>query len=180
MTVHGKPKRTPPRKPKNDQTLLHHHTWQTILNTINRSTLALREISVSEDDMPDAIGQCRAIEKKLADWRLSMTSETPAGIVGEKFHSVSKAKPVKRSYNTDGLLVAMMHVPDVDDGMHALRIYRSLDAVRLTWRWTEVKSALAVHRIPLTIAQQEVRDGDAELVGEIRDTEVKIEEIERD
>jgi len=116
----------------------------------------------ADSRVPDILGEVRALEVKLAEWRRSLRAETP-DVGGEKYKLETTRKAV-RSYNTAAILYAVNPDPGV-----ALRELRQYDAVRLQWRWSELKKFFSLTGRELRVVPREVLETgeiDAPMVGE--------------
>lgn len=116
---------------------------------------------VPGDQVVDTIGRVRVLEIKLAEYRRGLETETVSGDVGEQYR-VTESRSARRTYNTDGLLAAF---GGADEGLRKLM---DCDAVRLTWRWSELQTAAQHYDVTLAIAKHEIEDGDPDThVGEV-------------
>ena len=134
---------------------------------------ALEEDPIPEAELVDAVGAIDYLIKQLRTIRNGLLAETPPKAKGLNYRAVESRKAT-RTYNTQGLLAKMMERLDTD-AAGAVRYLMEHDAVRLTWRWTELKDVS--HRVGLTmvVAPREIEDGDPEaLVGETWSTSTRV------
>lgn len=143
---------------------------------LHRAARGLINSPIPEDEAVDVVGEVAAIISDLQALIKSLKSEMAPEATG-KAYTATTSRSAKRSYNTQGLLAAtqealadkimedeMRHVTMID----ALKTLMAADAVRLTWRWTELQAAAIEHDIPMTIVRHEIEDGDPKaLVGEV-------------
>jgi len=137
------------------------------IDDIHAAFGALKNHAVPGDEMVDTIGRVKALEGRLAAFRKDLESEVVAGDTGDEF-TVTEARSAKRTYNTNGILAAFAGPPDGTPQYDPLRILMDFDAVRLTWRWTELQRASLGMDVTLAVAKHEIEDGDPEaLIGEV-------------
>lgn len=116
----------------------------------------------TEDEAVDVAGRVQKLERSLADFRRLVMSELSGTEVGDQYRA-SGRRSAKRSYNTNGILAAFAQV--VND---PLQVLLDADAVRLEWRWTELRDVANRFDVILSIAPHEIEDGDPEaLIGEV-------------
>ena len=126
----------------------------------------LREAPISDGELPDAIASVKAIEGELADLRKAYLAEAPGPLDGRNFRLVERAS-AKRTYNPDAIIGAF-----IESGVRVWDVVSYLmarDAVRLTWRWTELKKVFAEQGVTLKTAGHEIAPGEetGEHVGEV-------------
>jgi len=139
------------------------HTFG-FINDVESAFGALKNHAVPGDEMVDTIGRLKALEGRLARYRKDLESEVVAGDTGEEF-VVTEARSAKRTYNTNGILSAFL---TDQEGFDSLRMLMQADAVRLTWRWSQLQTAAQRHDVTLAVAKHEIEDGDPDaLVGEV-------------
>ncbi len=143
---------------------------------LRRAASDLTRQAIPEDEAVDVVGEVAAIIRDLQAFTRSLKSEMAPEATGRGYVATT-TRSAKRSFNTQGLLAATQeamaeqimedesrHVTMVD----ALKALMAVDAVRLTWRWTELQAAAIEHDIPMTIVRHEIEDGDPKaLVGEV-------------
>ncbi len=177
---------TTDQKPKTDDKKI-----QGAITRLENAARDLDKFIPSDDGIADAIGLVREVEKRLASrrliWERSAVAEMPAiaakddapiydtppppkapVAVGRKYKIVPTFTTT-RSYNDSALLVAI--AGDDLTLVESLKLARSYDAVRLTWRWTQLKRLLSEQRIGLRQAYVEVSDNDGPdgfMVGETK------------
>jgi len=139
-----------------------------LLDEIQHWFGALKNHPVPGDEMVDTIGRVKALEGRLARFRKDLESEVVAGDTGDEF-TVTEARSAKRTYNTNGILAAFASAnngrwaPEV-----ALNVLMQDDAVRLTWRWSQLQAAAQRHNVTMAVAKHEIEDGDPHaLIGEV-------------
>jgi len=125
---------------------------------------AVTRCVVPDEDMPDTIGEVQAVERRLADWRRGLLSEAGPG-EGDNW-ILKDANSAVRSFNDSKILA------DVGDATEqslpgVLRLLIAKRAVDLKWRWTELRRLFNELNLPLTVAHQEIEDGDEAHVGEV-------------
>lgn len=136
-----------------------------------RETKQIDEIGrlVNEMDLPplgveaDWLGHVDKVIKDLRAKRADVVAELEGPVVGSEYQ-VTESRSARRSYNTASILSAFA---SKDWTLHNLM---AADAVRLSWRWTELKKAYHQAGLELGIAAREVPDdGDVEAppVGEV-------------
>lgn len=147
-----------------------------LIETIRAAAGALRAQPVSDEQIVDVIGHTRALERRLAEWRRGLESEVTSGDKGTEFE-VQESRSAKRSYNTNGILAAFtqgMHRPE-----EALYELIAEDALRLTWRWTQLQAAAQRHDVTLAVAKHEIEDGDPDaVIGEVWTSKTTIVPLE--
>jgi len=124
----------------------------------------------ADDQIPDVVADLQAAEKTLAECRKMLMSEVSEPVAGTMFRIV-ESRSAKRSYNDSAILGAFWR-GDVNTTLHYLM---GEDAVRLAWRWTELRALAAKDDVMLSIAHHEVGDGDDALVGENWSSEFRVE-----
>lgn len=142
---------------------------------LRRAATRLIGYPIPEDEAVDVVGEVAAIIRDLQDFNKSLKSEMAPEATGRGYVATT-SRSAKRSYNTQGLLAATVAAMDTrrEAGtppfslFDALKALMAADAVRLTWRWTELQAAAIEYDIPMTIVRHEIEDGDLKaLVGEV-------------
>ncbi len=148
-----------------------------LIEGMRKTLRALKLCPVTEDELVDVAGEVKALVAALTEYRMGLEAEMPPKAVGEGYRA-TESRTAKRSYNTNGILAAFEGGFGIrPDG--ALRTLIEADAVRLTWRWTELKAAAQKFDVTLAIAQHEIEDGDPDaLIGEVWSTKVGTEAVE--
>ncbi|KKL26383.1 hypothetical protein LCGC14_2395800, partial [marine sediment metagenome] len=85
--------------------------------------------------------------------------------VGKQYELVPTYK-TDRSYNSPAILAGLAGEGTI---LQALRMAMDVDAVRLTWRFTQLKRLLSDQQVPLRIEYQEINDDagtDGAMIGE--------------
>jgi hypothetical protein len=139
----------------------------------NARTAALRRAAgdlirspIPDDDAVDVIGEVAAVVKDLQALMRSLKVELAPAATGTDYVA-TESRSAKRSYNTQGILMATARTLDMSP-FDALKALMDADAVRLTWRWTELQAAAVEYDIPMTIVRHEIEDGDPDAsVGEV-------------
>ncbi len=147
------------------------------LQSLSKAIEEITRIPIPEEVLPDVIGRLREQSRKLSAAAKSLESELPAGVVGERFESTSVSKPTKRSYSADAIFLTVMDRLEMGP-MDALASLRGHDALRLTWRWTELVDYFSKNDIRMVVEAHEILDGDLAHVGEVRNRETKVVEID--
>ncbi len=121
---------------------------------------------IPEDEAVDVVGEVAAIVRDLQAFTKSLKAEMAPEATGRAYVATT-SRSAKRSYNTQGVLAATAKALDTDL-FGALLVLIGKDAVRLTWRWTELQEAVIEFDIPMTIVRHEIEDGDpTAMVGEV-------------
>lgn len=175
------------------------------IRLLQKHALELSKLVPSDDAIADAVGLTREVEVSLAKtrqkWEAAARAEmepipiaqqkTPrpksargsSKVVAEskQYRLVPQYKTV-RSFNSQALLAGLAG----EDGsiLQALQTAMTFDAVRLTWRWTELNTLLRDQEVALRIEYREINDfdgTDGPMVGERKvDAGMKRELIEQD
>ena len=146
------------------------------VSALRRAASDLIREPIPEDDAVDVVGEVAAIIRDLQAFNKSLKAEMAPEATGRGYVATT-SRSAKRSYNTQGILFATQeamaerimedeqrHVTMVD----ALKALMDKDAVRLTWRWTELQAAAIDYDFPMTIVRHEIEDGDPKaMVGEV-------------
>ena len=168
------------------------------IRAVERTALALKTLTPTDDELADAIGDIRSVEVRLADVRKrweSLTVEMEeildhdptrrvdpsvrAGVpvaTGERW----EVKPIyktKRSFNTGRIIHDLMEgIEKMTGGEMStgrlLLLMQERDALDLRWKWTNLKSMFRVFGVTLEVGQHELDDEASDLddphVGEWR------------
>lgn len=86
--------------------------------------------SPPDDEVADVLGEVRAIEKLLGDWRRGLTVETPK--VEGKAYRVTETREATRTYNTAAILVAAARGRSLDV---VIRELIAANAAKLEFLW---------------------------------------------
>lgn len=135
----------------------------------------------AEEKVADIVGEVRALEVRLGEWRRGLVKEATAE--GESVEGSGYALAVghkaKRTYNTTGILHAAAQGRTLDV---TLRDMIAEKAVRLEWLWQPrggggVPAYFVKRRLELRIVGGEVEDGDlnAPHVGEVWEDVTRLE-----
>ena len=125
-------------------------------------------------DDPDELGKLDHLIRTLNKLKRISLDELPGPVSGSDYR-VTEQNSAKRSYNTARLVDAFAR-----EG-YTLRDLMTLDAVRLSWHWTELRRAATKYNVTLEIAAHEVEDeGDLDeaMIGEVWSTRYAIEGTE--
>lgn len=159
------------------------------IRLIRKHAAELAKLTPSDAGIADACGLTRELEVLLAEtrrgWEQVAATEMEPIVDHDKSKRVNpydRGAPVAvgsqyelvptyktdRSYNSPAILASIAG----DDGMtilEALRMAMDVDAVRLTWRFTQLKRLLSDQRVPLRVEYQEISDDagtDGAMIGE--------------
>lgn len=144
-----------------------------------RDTKQIDEIGrlVSEMDLPpvgneaDWLGRLDKVMRDLRGKRADVMAELDGPVAGEEY-VVTESRAAKRSYNTAAIL---SQFAAKDWTLHNLL---ALDAVRLSWRWSELRKAYQQAGVDLTVAAREVVDAgdvDEPPIGEVWSSQYRVE-----
>lgn len=138
---------------------------------LRRAATRLIGYPIPEDEAVDVVGEVAAIIRDLQDFNKMLKSEMAPEATGRGYVATT-SRSAERSYNTQGILAATAKALSGDTReagpFEALRTLIDADAVRLTWRWTELQAAAIEYDIPMTIVRHEIEDGDPDaMVGEV-------------
>ena len=129
--------------------------------------------TVLEADMIDQVGELDHLIREVRAYRNALLSETPEAAKGNRYRAV-ESRSAKRTFNTQSLLARVVDRLDTDPA-GAIHYLMEHDAVRLTWRWTELKATAHLLGFALTTAPREVEDGDPEAdIGETWSTSTRV------
>lgn len=148
-----------------------------LLERLRALSRDISEAAPSDDELVDVAGELDELVGRLGSTLASWKSEVAPLAIGDRYRSV-QSKPMERSYNTTGILSAIADAKTVDPDA-ALRFLLLNDAVRLQWRWSQLKSALHALDVPLVVAAHEIEDGDPDgyMVGEVPKPRTRLEPI---
>ena len=121
----------------------------------------------------DWLGRLDRIMRDLRAKRRTVSDELDGPVTGTEYQ-VKESRSASRSYNTARILA------DFAQAGWDLHDLRNHDAVRLSWRWTELQRAYRKANVDLTVAHREVEDeGDIEEppVGEVWSSRYSVEGI---
>lgn len=162
-----------------------------LLRRLRRDAVSISKLTPSDQELADTVGLTREIEVRLADTRHrweQLTAEMepvyepdtsrrvneaeragPPVAVGKRYELVPQYKTV-RTYNTPAILVAIAEATGMGP-IDALQDALGADAVRLSWRWTQLKRYLRDRHVTIRIGHDAVSDHDGTdqpMVGEVR------------
>jgi hypothetical protein len=146
---------------------------QFLLERLRALSRDISQAAPSDDELVDVAGELAELVNHLRATQVSWLSEVAPLAVGDRYRSI-QSKPMERSYNTDAILAAA-----AGKASSPLHYYLAKDAVRLTWRWTQLKTALHELDVPLVVAAHEITDGDPDgyMVGEVPKPRTRLEPI---
>ena len=157
------------------------------IRLIKKHAAELAKLSPSDDGIADACGLTREIEVLLGEtrrgWEQVAATEMEPIVDHDKSQRVNpydRGAPVAvgkqyelvptyktdRSYNSPAILAGLAGEGTI---LQALRMAMDMDAVRLTWRFTQLKRLLSDQKVPLRIEYQEISDDvgtDGAMIGE--------------
>ena len=132
---------------------------------------AAKALQLPTENEADWLGRLNKVIRDLSDKKRMVMDELPGPVDGKDYRIV-ESRSAKRSYNTAGLMASFgakgWDLPDL----------LASDAVRLSWRWTELKRVAERADVTLTIAHHEVEDEgeiDSPLIGEVWNSRYNIE-----
>ncbi len=141
------------------------------------AAITLNGQPVPDPDLLDVIGDTEVVIRLLRDFVGMLKSELPDKAATPRYREAG-GRSAARSYNTDRILANVITVIDGADMVSVLRYLRDRDALRLTWRWTELKGVYESLDLPMTIVRHEIEDGDPDAdVGEVWTTATKVEAV---
>lgn len=161
------------------------------IRLIRKHAHELSKLVPSDEGIADAVGLTRELEVSLATTRKRWESLARAEMESiprdqqkqprpkaargaapiaesKQYRLIPQFKTV-RSYNSQAILAKISGGASNLSLLDALRLAIQVDAVRLTWRYTELKGLLAVEEVPLQTEYREVSDldgVDGPMVGE--------------
>lgn len=146
-----------------------------------RDTIQIDEIGrlVTEMELPplggeaDWLGRVDKVIRDLRTKRADVMAELDGPVTGSEYR-VSESRSAKRSYNTAAIL------RQFDEKGWSLHNLMAADAVRLSWRWTELRKAYNLAAVDLTVAAREVTDAgdlDEAPIGEVWETKYAVEAV---
>ena len=140
------------------------------------AAITLNGQPVPDPDLLDVIGDTEVVIRMLRDFVGMLKSELPDKAATPRYREAG-GRSAARSYNTDRILAKV--ASDVGGTIaEVLRYLRDKDALRLTWRWTELKGVYETLDLPMTIVRHEIEDGDPDAdVGEVWTTATKVEAV---
>lgn len=124
-----------------------------------------------EGEEADWLGRLSKIIRDLNGLKRAVLDELAGPATGVDYQ-ITESRSAKRSYNTAGLLAVF-----ADQGWD-LHDLRRVDAVRLSWRWSELNRAIHQAGVTVTIAPHEVEDEgevDGAQIGEVWTSRYQVE-----
>ncbi len=141
------------------------------------AAITLNGQPVPDSDLLDVIGDTEVVIRMLRDFVGMLKSELPDKAATPRYREAG-GRSAARSYNTDRILAKVAAVRPGGEMMSVLRHLMARDALRLTWRWTELKGVYESLDLPMTIVRHEIEDGDPDAdVGEVWTTATKVEAV---
>ena len=128
---------------------------------------------LSDAQIIDEVGELGALIKKLTAIKRALMSELPGPVRGDKYQ-LTEINEAKRTYNSAVILKSFA------ENEWTLQDLIRADAVRLTWRWSQLNRAVRDARVMVTIAQREIDDDgdlDGPMVGEVWKTKQEVRGI---
>jgi hypothetical protein len=128
-----------------------------------------------DEETADYLGRLDYVIRKLTDHKRSILAELPAAVTGDNYQ-VAETRSATRSYNTAAILSAFT---EAGWDLHDLR---KRDAVRLTWRWTELRAAYNEAGATMKLAPREIEDDgdiDGAHIGEFWKSSMSIKAVEK-
>ena len=141
-------------------------TIDEMLDMLERYPAAVKgTISVAGDRLVDVIGVVHSNQAQIRDQkRLAMSELEPA--VGQRW-SMEQGRQAKRTYNTPGILAAILAKWE-GDLLSLLLHLQAIDVLRFGWQWSKLDQFAYSLALPLTKAPTEISDDDPKyLVGEV-------------
>ena len=173
------------------------------IRALQRAVKNLEKLTIEVLDIPDAAGDIRAVEIRLQslrkDWNELAVTEAKdpesefgpetlgsqeaekgqfGGVVrprvtGERYRTVEKSGPTKRTYNTGAILhgISTSDNAPIEGGPHD--VYSPLEALmwcieqkvaESKWKWTPLQKAAKALGLPMRIVKHEIAD-DGDLDG---------------
>lgn len=139
-----------------------------MLEELERAAAELRPPSEGDADW---LGRLDKVIRNLTELKRAVMAELAGPVRGSEYQ-VTEGRSASRSYNTAAILSAF------GARGYELRDLLAVDAVRLSWRWSELKKAAAMANVDLHIAHHEIDDQgeiDGPLVGEVWRSQYRIE-----
>ena len=153
------------------------HGTHVLVAPVAKAAIVLSKQPVPDDDLLDVIGDTEVVIRLLRGFVGMLKSELPDKAATPRYREAG-GRSAARSYNTDRILANVITVIDGADMVSVLRYLRDRDALRLTWRWTELKGVYESLDLPMTIVRHEIEDGDPDAdVGEVWTTATKVEAV---
>lgn len=120
---------------------------------------------VTDEDIPDASGQCRHYERKLAEWRQGLTSELTAGVHVGTDYQIRVPNQSHRSYNPQAIIADVAHTCGLTP-ISAILELRQEGAIRLDFVWTQLEKFFQTRGIDMRITNgRELNEDDMTLDG---------------
>ncbi len=139
------------------------------VSALRRAASDLIREPIPEDDAVDVVGEVAAIIRDLQAFNKSLKAEMAPEATGSAYAATS-SRCAARSYNTEKILGRLLSADELPGRslLDAIRYAVDKDALRLTWRWTELKALYDTLDLPMTTVRHEIEDGDPDAdVGEV-------------
>jgi hypothetical protein len=142
---------------------------RTFLDRIEHEVRGLVQAPAPPDDeLADIIGRLTKISASVNTLKRDLMAELDHPVEGESYR-IAVGRKADRSYNPSALIAGFARegwgIPDLVKA----------DAVRLGWRWTELKRAAYEAGVTLTVAPKEIDDGDEAMIGEVWTDDYRVE-----
>ncbi len=153
------------------------HGTHVLVAPVAKAAIVLSKQPVPDDDLLDVIGDTEVVIRLLRGFVGMLKSELPDKAATPRYREAG-GRSAARSYNTDRILARVAERIDAPNTAALLRYLRERDAVRLSWRWTELKNLYEHLGLSMTIEPHEIEDGDPDAdVGEVWTTATKVEAV---
>ncbi len=160
------------------------------IRLIKKHAAELAKLTPSDSGIADACGLTREIEVLLGEtrrsWENIAATEMEPVVDHDKSNRVNpydRGAPVAvgtqyelvptyktdRSYNSPAILAGLAGDDEGRTILQSLLLAMDADALRLTWRYTQLKRLLSDHQVPLRIEYREINDDagtDGAMIGE--------------
>lgn len=143
------------------------HTWRKLVETIKDRLGTLRITPVSDEDLPDFIGEMNHVRALAQGIVTASKAEVDDRAVGTDYKMEPNGS-YERSYNMQGIVTAVLSTDQFADYAAVLR--EMVDAgVLQIGTWTSLQSFLEAYDVPLVEVSHEITDGDPQgaMVGKV-------------
>ena len=129
-------------------------------------TAVKKAIADAGDRLVDVVGVITTNTRQVAEQKKMAVSELVTGERGQRW-SIEQGRKADRSYNTPGILAALL--ADYDGTLLELLLHlRTIDVVRLSWQWTKLDKFANDLGVELRKSRVQIEDDDdTYLVGEV-------------
>ena len=139
-------------------------TTRHAVDRLKESARTVTTILVTDDDLPDVIGEVQSVERRLAEFRRGLLAE--AGPSEGDEWVITEARSAARTFNPSAILTDVVERTEMGP-LAAIHLLINKRACELKWRWTDLKRVLGELGITLRTHPGEVEDGDDAHVGEV-------------